>query len=247
MQIASAIQNLSSKAAYGLCAALVGVLSAIVAVSLASGPVFVGISFAVFLAGLVPIAYLHRVYWRGDSFGCANVVTLARWALISVLVALFVAVAVPGASWFVLVIALGALALDGVDGKLARHFGEVSTFGARFDMEIDALLILVLSGLIWWVERTGAWVLLAGGMRYGFVLAGMLWPALRKPLPYRRRRQFVCVVQILSLLICIAPIVPAALAPWIAAVGIACLIASFAIDVLWLLREAALGEAPAIA
>ena len=40
-------------------------------------------------------------------------------------------------------------ALDGVDGWLARRSGIASAFGARFDMEIDALLILVLAVLAW--------------------------------------------------------------------------------------------------
>ena len=38
-----------------------------------------------------------------------------------------------------------ALALDGVDGWWARRTGTCSAFGARFDMEVDAFLILVLS------------------------------------------------------------------------------------------------------
>ena len=38
------------------------------------------------------------------------------------------------------------LALDGLDGWAARRQGLVSAFGARFDMEVDALLILALAG-----------------------------------------------------------------------------------------------------
>ena len=38
-----------------------------------------------------------------------------------------------------------ALALDGVDGQVARRTGTVSALGARFDMEVDAFLVLVLS------------------------------------------------------------------------------------------------------
>ena len=38
-----------------------------------------------------------------------------------------------------------ALALDWVDGQVARRTGTCSAFGARFDMETDAFLILVLS------------------------------------------------------------------------------------------------------
>ncbi|GAA4940924.1 hypothetical protein GCM10023238_03240 [Streptomyces heliomycini] len=38
-----------------------------------------------------------------------------------------------------------ALILDGVDGKVARRTGTSTPLGARFDMEVDAFLILVLS------------------------------------------------------------------------------------------------------
>ena len=38
-----------------------------------------------------------------------------------------------------------ALILDAVDGKVARRTGTASALGARFDMEVDAFLILVLS------------------------------------------------------------------------------------------------------
>ena len=41
-----------------------------------------------------------------------------------------------------------ALLLDAVDGGVARRTGTVSGFGARFDMEVDAFLILVLSGYV---------------------------------------------------------------------------------------------------
>ena len=61
-------------------------------------------------------------------------------------------------------VVLGAVvgALDGVDGWLARRTRLSSAFGARFDMEVDALLILALSTLLWRHGKAGAWVLLAG-------------------------------------------------------------------------------------
>ena len=62
--------------------------------------------------------------------------------------------------------------LDGVDGWLARRHRIASAFGARFDMEIDALLILALSVLAWRHEKAGAWVVASGLLRYAFVAAG---------------------------------------------------------------------------
>ncbi len=52
-------------------------------------------------------------------------------------------------------------------------------FGALLDMETDAFLMLVLSTLVWAEGRAGVWVLLIGAMRYLFVGASFVLPALR--------------------------------------------------------------------
>lgn len=72
-------------------------------------------------------SYPHR------ALGLCNLVTLLRLALMSALVAPLVSGS--GAQWGVLMVAAVALALDGVDGWLARRQHLVSQFGARFDME----------------------------------------------------------------------------------------------------------------
>ena len=48
-------------------------------------------------------------------------------------------------------------------------------------------------------RKAGAWVLLSGLLRYAFVAAGAVAPWLRAPLPPSRRRQTICVVQIVAL------------------------------------------------
>ncbi len=50
-----------------------------------------------------------------------------------------------------------ALALDFVDGRLARRTGTESALGAKLDGEVDAFLILVLSIEV--APSAGAWVL----------------------------------------------------------------------------------------
>ena len=97
-----------------------------------------------------------------------------------------------------MVLACAATALDGVDGWLARRSGMSSAFGARFDMEVDALLILALSVLAWHHGKAGAWVLLSGLLRYVFLAAGWTWPRMQRPLPASRRRQAVCVIQVVG-------------------------------------------------
>ena len=69
------------------------------------------------------------------------------------------------------------------------------------------LLILVLSALVWRYGVTGPWALASGLMRYGFVALALPWPWLARPLPPSRRRQTVCVVQIVALLVALAPFV----------------------------------------
>jgi phosphatidylglycerophosphate synthase len=173
------------------------------------------------------------------SIGPANLATGAR----GVLVALLVALVGERASWSVQYIApavgITAATLDGVDGWLARRSRMASRFGARFDMETDALLILTLAVLAWQFGKAGAWVLLSGLLRYAFVLAGLRLPWLRATLFPSFRRKAVAVLQTVVLLVVIAPVVPRGLAAPLAGFALLALALSFATDVIWLKREAA--------
>ena len=55
---------------------------------------------------------------------------------------------------------------------MARARGETSAFGARFDMETDAALLLALSLAVPALGVAGWWVLAIGGLRYAYVAAG---------------------------------------------------------------------------
>src|SRR5438876_363391 len=124
--------------------------------------------------------------------------------------------------------------LAGVDGWLARRHRIASDFGARFDMEIDALLILALSVLAWQFGKAGVWIVASGALRYLFVGAGATWRWLQAPLPPSRRRQTICVVQIVALTLAVVPSVPPAVSAPLAAVAVAALLYSFLVDTLWL-------------
>ena len=144
----------------------------------------------------------------------------------------------PGAGWIIASTAVVATLLDGVDGWLARRTGMASAFGARFDMEIDALLIQVLAILAWQYGKAGPWVLVSGLLRYLFVAAGWLMPWMREPLFPSVRRKAICVVQTAGLILTILPpIVPPA-SEWLAAGSLAALVYSFLVDTLWLWRRA---------
>ena len=175
---------------------------------------------------------------RRRNFGAANRITLLRGALTAILSG--AAAAGPALDtdhfWIATGGAVFALALDGVDGWIARRTGQADAFGARFDMEVDALLILVLSVLLWTGNRAGIWVLVAGLLRYAFVLAGRAWPWVARPLPPRRRRQAACAAGVALLTAALVPALPAGIATAAAATGTALLAASFAIDLAWLVR-----------
>ncbi len=126
-------------------------------------------------------------------------------------------------------IAAVALVLDGIDGQVARRTGTASPFGARFDMEVDAFLILVLSVLV--AESLGGWVLLIGAIRYAFVLAGRALPWLTAPLPHSRARKAVAALQGIALTVVAAGVLPRAGAVAAVATALAALLWSFGRDV----------------
>ncbi|MGW1005565.1 CDP-alcohol phosphatidyltransferase family protein [Streptomyces sp. NPDC002520] len=189
-----------------------------------------GLSFA-FATWAVLSRALHRSRLR--SFGPANRVTLGRATLVGGVTAL-VADSFESAPPVTLLVALTAVALllDGVDGKVARRTGTSSALGARFDMEVDAFLILVLS--VYVSMRLGPWVLMIGGMRYVFVAVSRVAPWLNAPLPPSFARKTVAAVQGICLLLAGAELLPhlANLAIVLAALG--SLVWSFGRDVVWL-------------
>lgn len=214
-------------------AALMGLGLLVLSGTVLSTPVWSIMAFGI-CVGLVSVGlrggYPHTV------FGLCNTVTLGRAALLSVLFgALFEVTAV--SAWVVFWLALVILALDGVDGWLARRSRLKSAFGARFDMETDAALGALLALWLLISDKTGAEILVLGFMRYGFVLAGLFWPALRADLPDSMRRKTICVVQIAALIALVFPLLPAGLVTPIAVAAAALLALSFAVDTIWLVRH----------
>lgn len=227
--------------------AVVAAVLLLVAVSLA-GAADLGLDYTV--KALLVFAAAAWLVWRGlgahphARFGPANRVTLVRLGAMTLMAAL-VGEALPrapldampaAAGWLVIAATLTAL-LDAVDGALARRSGLASAFGARFDMETDAAFTLVLCALVVQAGQAGPWILASGLMRYAFVAAAFVWPWLNGPLAPSKRRQTVCVVQITTLIVCLGPIVPPLLASTLAAISLALLTLSFAIDVRSLARQ----------
>ncbi|MGC4082591.1 MAG: CDP-alcohol phosphatidyltransferase family protein [Vicinamibacterales bacterium] len=185
------------------------------------------------LAAVIAIGWIagHHPF---DRFGPANGVTGIRLAMTSLTAGLIgeppTQTIATAAAW----LALLATLLDGVDGWLARRTRLASAFGARFDMETDALLILALAIIAWQHGKAGAWIVLAGAMRYLFVAAGYVWSWMNAPLPPSTRRKAVCVVQLVGLGLVVSPLLAAPASVVAAAITLAALTWSFGVDVLWL-------------
>jgi phosphatidylglycerophosphate synthase len=165
-------------------------------------------------------------------FGPANQLTTVRAVLVVLVAGLIGEPGLPPVAAAAAAVGMSATALDGVDGWLARHAGTASAFGARFDVEIDALLIQALAILAWRYGKAGPWVLLSGLMRYGFVGAGWVWPWMQGPLTPTLRGQTICVVQIAALVLAIVPAIPPSVSTPIAALALAALSYSFLVDTL---------------
>lgn len=174
--------------------------------------------------------------------GLANLVTTVRAMGLALVAGLVGEPAVPPVAWAIVVTTAAMAGLDGLDGWLARRAGMTSAFGARFDMETDALLILALSVLVWQHGKAGPWVLAGGLLRYAFLAAGWVWPWMAGPLKSTLRGKTIAVAYVVGLAVAIAPVVPVPLSGIAVALTLVALGWSFTMDVLWLRGRAALED-----
>jgi phosphatidylglycerophosphate synthase len=215
-------------------------LVTLVAVALVTGAAFgfgaryplkVAAIFAAILA--VVLAFVHHHPF--SRFGAANYVTLARAALMALLAGSFAEPTSAGAALAAASVSGLVPILDGVDGRLARRGGTRSVFGARFDVEIDALHVLAMSGLLWQFGKAGMWIWLGGLLRYGFVAAGWLLPWMAAELRPTLRGRAITIIHMTTVSVALAPFVPVRLSMVATVLTTAALVWSFGVDIgrLW--------------
>jgi phosphatidylglycerophosphate synthase len=149
-----------------------------------------------------------------------------------------VGIALHGAAGVVVaVLGIAILALDGLDGWLARRGNLTSEFGAHFDMETDALFVLIMTFELWHRHQLGGWILISGLLRYAYVLCLALVPPRGADMPRSRfgRHAFTLLVSGL----CAAFALPNALGAAAAFAGTAAVSASFMRSFYWSYRGGA--------
>jgi phosphatidylglycerophosphate synthase len=176
---------------------------------------------------------------RAGRFGLANWVTLFRLNLVALmLLAVWPDAGSARLFWLLFAMAAIALALDGVDGWLARRRQEASRFGERFDMGADTAFTIIVTLCLVRLDLVGPWVILIGLMRPAFVAAARLWPRLAAPLPPSRGRKIACGLSLGLLVAGLAPLL-APITPLLALLALAVLAWSFGRDLRLLLRRGA--------
>jgi phosphatidylglycerophosphate synthase len=212
---------------------LAGVITLLAVLTVGPAGWVSGVACAVVLA----VAAGRRAGVDGvTTLGPADLVTLTR-ATLACGVAGLVGEALSGRQEVGTLVALTvvALALDFVDGRVARRTGTSSAYGARLDGEADAFLILVLSVFVARVH--GAWVLGLGLIRYAYAVATRLLPWMRRPLPPRYWRKVVAAYVGIALTLAASGLVPAAPTYAVLVVAALLLAESFGWDVVWLWRR----------
>ncbi|HEY0448673.1 CDP-alcohol phosphatidyltransferase family protein [Actinophytocola sp.] len=228
-QTASPVRTMTA----GVAAQVVLLVALTMAAGLGPAGWLAGIAFATVGVAALTVG-LRRFGAR--SFGPADLVTMTRAILAGGVTALVVDTT-PGPVPVtpLVVLAAVALATDAVDGRVARRTGTVSAFGARFDMEVDAFLILVLSAYL--ATTLGPWVLAIGLMRYAFVAAGRVLPWLRADLPHSMIRKTVAAAQGIVLTVAAADLLPHVASVVLTGLALAALTWSFGYDLGWLHRH----------
>lgn len=160
------------------------------------------------------------------KFGAANWATTLRLALVVTL-----GLGAYGREGTVLAsLALLVFFLDGLDGLLARRLGEASDFGAHYDMETDALFVLVLELQLWFGGSLGPWILTTGLLRYIYVLAVALRPQASE-MPRWWVARYAFAVLVIGLVL--AMMLPGPLGAGAAVVGTVAVSASFVRSAVW--------------
>lgn len=179
------------------------------------------LAFVAAVCFFILVAQSRGAWTPEGRFGLPNTITTVRLCLTMGL--LFGYQHQTGA--VLAVVALSNVVLDAVDGWLARHTGQSSEFGAHYDIEADALLVLTLTVLLFSRGVAGSWVIIAGLWRYLYVLAPVCLPTQVGQAPRSRHGRVVYVLMMVCFML--ALLVPGEIGEFLALFGTVAISLSF--------------------
>lgn len=232
---ASGMQPLHSLAGFALGGAFILVgLSATIITDVQQNTHWIMAGIVFYAAGAGLTGYHLKRSYPHSALGLCNIITLARLMLVGVLFTALITKTPP--DWAIFAIATGALMLDGADGWMARKQGLTSTFGAQFDVEVDAIFALILALYAASSGAAGVFVILLGLPHYLFWLSRLRWPWLNAELTPSFARKAVCVFQIAALIAVQLPFLGRGQLDLVILAVTLSLVWSFGRDILWLWR-----------
>lgn len=192
-----------------------------------------------FVAGFVAVSVV--VGWLVRSVDdqpltLATIVTLARGVALAIFTGFLVA-GIPDGSlvWAPAVLFAAAAGLDAVDGWIARSADSETAFGARLDMEVDALTVLVGTLLVVRETLVPVVFILVGLARYMFVFGSWLRIQRGQPvaeLPPSQLRKLLGGLAMSTIWVALLPVVPISVSRPLALVVLVPFIVNFSRD--WL-------------
>lgn len=181
----------------------------------------IGISFLAFICHINKA--LKPLNFQPLGLGIPNLITIARF-----IVLMWFALFHRGYSDLTLFIAFTVvILLDGLDGFVARRFGQCSSQGEQLDAETDAQLVWLLSWIHYTSGNVDWWILVPGSLRYTYQLL-FFWVPVAPNFPSKKFRATVAVIFFLSLSLTF--VLPVEIATYLLAFASSLIIVSFGLS-----------------
>ncbi len=201
------------------------------------GFAIVGVCWAVqlwYLRWLITTTPATEQTW-GHLLGAANLITVIRGVLYAIVAGFIVVPPTATLVWLPALCYGAGVALDGIDGTVARTVGKQTTLGKRLDIAFDSFGFVAapLVAVLW--GQLPVWYLSLSVARYAF-LGSLYWRQYRgRPVfdrPDNEIGRYLAGIQMLFVTAALLPVMPPALIWGVAPVVLAPSLAVFARDFL---------------
>lgn len=190
---------------------------------------------AVMLASISSYSAWFLYFWiqAEKNFNVADKITLSRWILFTT--SALVAILLKDSNWWVLIGVSLAVALDGLDGWMARKLQIASEYGRILDMEVDHMTTSLLVAISVMIIGISPWLLCLNLLRPLYLLFGKqkLQEKEYRSQAHLLRAKVICILSQILLIINLAPIFSLETKEFLSLINLILLSYSFTVD-LWL-------------